>query len=134
MDTDIIMVMLDTRTPMDTMDTMENVKQKPSLKLIPFIYTVVCMDITDMLDTHTPMDTMDTMENVKLMPMLTQFCSMVDMDTMDMLVTMDTLDTLMYTMDRYQHQQRNLTQKMDTNHCLLSSSVTFIFQCLTVIQ
>merc|ERR1719402_1387691 len=134
MDTDIIMVMLDTRTPMDTMDTMENVKQKPSLKLIPFIYTVVCMDITDMLDTHTPMDTMDTMESVKLMPMLTQFCSMVDMDTMDMLVTMDILDTPMYTMDRYQHQQMNPTQKIDTNHSLLSSSVTFIFQCLTVIQ
>merc|ERR1719348_476051 len=77
---------------------------------------------------------MDTMENVKLMPMLTQFCSMVDMDTMDMLVIMDTLDTPMYTMDRYQHQQMNLTQKMDTNHSLLSSSVAFIFQCLTVIQ
>merc|ERR1719187_2140698 len=71
---------------------------------------------------------MDTMESVKLMPMLTQFCSIVDMDTMDM------LDTPMYTMDRYQHQQMNLTQKMDTNHSLLSSSVTFIFQCLTVIQ
>merc|ERR1719466_180036 len=119
---------------MDTMDTMENVKQKPSPKLIPFIYTEVCMGITDMPDTHTPMDTMDTMESVKLMPMLTQFCSMVDMDTMDMLVTMDTLDTPMYTMDRYQHQLMNLTQKMDTNHSLLSSSVTFIFQCLIVIQ
>merc|ERR1711887_286105 len=77
------------------MDTMESVKQKPSLKLIPFIYTVVSMDMLD---------------------------------------TMDTLDTPMYTMDRYQHQQMNLTQKMDTNHSLLSSSVTFIFQCLTVIQ
>merc|ERR1712030_169105 len=103
-------------------------------KLIPFIYTVVCMDIMDMLDTHTPMDTMDTMESGKLMPMLTQFYSMVGMDTMDMLDTMDILDTPMYTMDRYQHQQMNLAQKMDTNHCLLSSSVTFIFQCLTVIQ
>merc|ERR1711936_528704 len=77
---------------------MESVKLKPSLKLIPFIYTVAFMDI------------------------------------MDMLVTMDILDTPMYTMARYQHQQRNLTQKLDTNHCLLSSSVTFIFQCLTVIQ
>merc|ERR1711936_37533 len=57
---------------------------------------------------------MDTMESVKQMPMLTQFCSMVDMDTMD----------------RYQHQQMKMTQKMDTNHSLLSSSVTFIFQCL----
>merc|ERR1719309_1378809 len=129
-----IMDMLDTHTAMGTMDTMESVKQKPSPKLIPFIYMVVCMDITDMLDTHTPMDTMDTMESGKLMPMLTQFYSMVDMDTMDMLDTMDILDTPMYTMDRYQHQQRNLTQKLDTNHCLLSSSVTFIFQCLTVIQ
>merc|ERR1712002_136807 len=71
---------------------------------------------------------MDTMENAKLMPMPIQFCSMVDM------VTMDILDTLMYTMDRYKHKQMNLTQKMDTNHCLLSSSVTFIFQCLTIIQ
>merc|ERR1712002_831870 len=68
---------------------------------------------------------MDTMENAKLMPMLIQFCSMVDMDT---------LDIPMYTTDRYQHQQMNLTQKMDTIHSLLSSSVTFIFQCLTVIQ
>merc|ERR1712055_1020463 len=108
---------LDTHTPMDTMDTMESVKLKQSPKLIPFIYMVVCMDIMDMLDTHTPMDTMDTMESGKLMPMLTQFCSMVDMDTMDMLDTMDILDTPMYTMDRYQHQQMNLTQKMDTNHC-----------------
>merc|ERR1719153_852121 len=77
---------------------------------------------------------MDTTESVKLMPMLTQFCSMVDMDTMDMLDTMDTLDTPMYTMDRYQHQQMNLTQKLDTNHCLFSSSVSFIFQCLTIIR
>merc|ERR1711970_929308 len=115
-------------------DTMESVKLKQSLKLNPFIYMVVCMDIMDMLDTLTTMVTMDTMESVKLMPMLTQFCSMVDMDTMDMLVTMDTLDTHMYTMDGYHHQQMNLTQKMDTNHSLLSSSVTFIFQCLTVIQ
>merc|ERR1719309_597406 len=74
------------------MDTMESVKQKPSLKLIRFISMVVSM------------------------------------------VTMDILDTPMYTMDRYQHQQMNMTQKIDTNHCLLSSSVTFIFQCLTVIQ
>merc|ERR1711970_1021975 len=129
-----IMDMPDTHTPMVTMDTMESVKLKQSLKLIPFIYMVVCMDIMDMLDTLTPMVTMDTMESVKLMPMLIQFCSMVDMDTMDMLDTMDTLDTPMYTMDRYQHQQMNLTQNMDTNHSLLSSSVTFIFQCLTVIQ
>merc|ERR1711970_1540131 len=88
-----IMDMPDTHTPMVTMDTMESVKLKQSPKLIPFIYMVVCMDIMDMLDTHTPMVTMDTMESVKLMPMLTQFCSMVDMDTMDMLDTMDTLDT-----------------------------------------
>merc|ERR1712055_598882 len=92
-----IMDMLDTHTPMDTMDTMENVKLMQSLKLIHLIYMVVCMDITDMLDTHTPMGTMDTMESAKLMPMLIQFCSMVDMDTMDMLVTMDILDTPMYT-------------------------------------
>merc|ERR1711910_212961 len=126
--------MLDTHTPMGTMDTLESVKLKQSLKLIHFIYTVVCMDIMDMLDTHTPMDTMDTMESGKLMPMLTQFYSMVDMDTMDMLDTMDILDTPMYTMDKYQHQQMKMTQKMDTNHSLLSSSVTFIFQCLTLIR
>merc|ERR1711910_305876 len=59
--------MLDTHTPMDTM---ESVKQKPSLKLILCICTVVSMDITDMLDTHTPMDTMDTMESVKQKPSL----------------------------------------------------------------
>merc|ERR1719228_956024 len=80
---------------------------------------------------------MDTMESVKQKPRpkLIPFIYMVVcMDTMDMLVTMDTLDIPMYTMDRYQHQQMNLTQKMDTNHSLLSSSVTFIFQCLTTIQ
>merc|ERR1712119_209392 len=54
--------MLDTHTPMDTMDTMESVKQKPSLKLILCICTVACMDIMDMLDTHTLMDTMDTLD------------------------------------------------------------------------
>merc|ERR1719369_1477909 len=90
---------------MDTMDTMENVKQKPSLKLILCICTVACMD---------------TMESVKLMPMLIQFCSMVDMDTMDMLDThtpMDTMDTL----DRYPHHQMNLTQKLDTNAFFFSN-------------
>merc|ERR1711910_209355 len=54
--------MLDTHTHMDTMDTMESVKQKPSLKLILCICTVVSMDIMDMLDTHPPMDTMDTLD------------------------------------------------------------------------
>merc|ERR1712055_1052283 len=58
--------MLDTHTPMDTMDTMESVKLKPSLKLILCICMVVSMDIMDMLGIHTPMDTMDTMESVKL--------------------------------------------------------------------
>merc|ERR1719309_1522441 len=109
-----IMDMLDTHTPMVTTDTLESVKQKPSLRLIPFTCTVACMDIMDMLDIHTPMDTMDTMENVKLMPMLIQFCSMVDMDITDMLDThtpMVTMDTL----DRYEHHQMNLTQKLDTN-------------------
>merc|ERR1712055_934217 len=54
--------MLGIHTPMDTMDTMESVKQKPSLKLILYICMVACMDIMDMLDTHTPMDTMDTLD------------------------------------------------------------------------
>merc|ERR1712215_169077 len=115
-----IMDMLDTHTPMVTTDTLESVKQKPSLRLIPFTCTVACMDIMDMLDTHTPMDTMDIMESVKLKPMLIQFCSMVDMDIMDMLDThtpMDTMDTL----DRYEHHQMNLTQKLDTNAFFFSN-------------
>merc|ERR1712183_1225316 len=109
--------MLGIHTPMDTMDTMESVKQKPSLKLILCICTVACMDIMDMLDTHTPTDTMDTMESVKLRlnPRLIPFtCTVVCMDIMDMLDThtpMDTMDTL----DRYEHHHLNRTQKLDTN-------------------
>merc|ERR1711910_189005 len=82
---------------------MESVKQKPSPKLIPFIYTVVCMDIMDMLDTHTPMDTMDTMESVKQKPspkLIPFIYTVVCMDIMDMLdthtpmVTMDTMENV----------------------------------------
>merc|ERR550519_2783523 len=97
---------------MDTMDTMESVKQKPSLKLILCICTVVSMDITDMLGIHTPMDTMDTLESVKQKPSLRLIpftCTVVCMDIMDMLDThtpMDTMDIL----DRYEHHQMNLTQ------------------------
>merc|ERR1719309_1288999 len=88
---------------MDTMDTMESVKQKPSPKLIPFIYIVVCMDITDMLDTHTPMDTTDTMESVMLrlnLRLIPFTCTVAYMDIMDMLdthtpmVTMDTMESV----------------------------------------
>merc|ERR1711936_171597 len=108
--------MLDTHTPMDTMDTMESVKQKPSLKLILCICTVVSMDITDMLGIHTPMVTTDTLESVMQKPSLRLIpftCTVVCMDIMDMLDThtpMDTMDTL----DRNEHHQMNLTQKLDT--------------------
>merc|ERR1711936_640488 len=94
----------------------ESVKQKPSLKLILCICTVVSMDITDMLGIHTPMDTMDTMESVKLrqsLKLILCICTVASMDIMDMLDThtpMDTMDTL----DRNEHHQMNLTQKLDT--------------------
>merc|ERR1711970_682344 len=84
---------------------------------------VVCMDIMDMLDTHTLMDTMDTTENVKLRlnpRLIPCICMVVCMDIMDMLDThthMDTMDTL----DRYQHHQMNLTQKLDTNAFFFSN-------------
>merc|ERR1711970_1641054 len=115
--------MLDTHTPMVTMDTMESVKQKPSLRLIPCICTVAFMDIMDMLDTHTLMDTMDIMESVeqrrslKLIPFT---CTVASMDIMDMLDThtpMATMDTL----DRYENHQMNLTQKSDTNAFFFSN-------------
>merc|ERR1719230_1751978 len=111
--------MLDTHMPMDTMDTMESVKQKPSLKLILCICTVVSMDIMDMLDTHTPMDTMDTMESVKqkLIPFTCTVASMDIMDMLDILTPMDIMDTL----DRYEHHQMNLTQKLDTNAFFFSN-------------
>merc|ERR1711936_746139 len=115
--------MLDTHTPMDTMDTMESVKQKPSLKQILCICTVASMDITDMLDTHTPMVTTDTLESVKQKPSLRLIpftCTVVCMDIMDMLDThtpMDTMDTL----DRYEHHQMDLTQKLDTNAFFFSN-------------
>merc|ERR1719427_1366359 len=105
------------------MDTMESVKQKPSLRLIPFICTVDCMDIMDMLDILTPMDTMDIMESVmlRLNPRLIPFtCMVACMDIMDMLDThipMDTMDTL----DRYEHHQMNLAQKLDTNAFFFSN-------------
>merc|ERR1712050_474216 len=101
----------------------ENVKQRRSLKLIPFTCTVAFMDIMDMLDTHTLMDTMDTMESVmlRLNPRLIPFtCTVVCMDITDVLDThtlMDTMDTL----DRYEHHQMNLTQKLDTNAFFFSN-------------
>merc|ERR1711970_1059466 len=114
-----IMDMLDTHTPMGTMDTMESVKQKPSLKLIPFIYMVVCMDIMDMLDILTPMDTMDIMESVKLR-LIPFTCMVACMDITDMLDTLTHMDT-MDTLDRYEHHQMNLTQKLDTNAFFFSN-------------
>merc|ERR1719369_1685668 len=122
------MDMLDTLTPMDTLDTMESVKLtlRLSLKLILLISTVDCTDITDMLDIHTPMDIWDIMESVKLSLLIYME---VSMDTMAMLaipIHMDTSDT----MDKHEQHQKNLPQKMDTNHSLLSSSVTTMFQCL----
>merc|ERR1712055_542877 len=115
--------MLGIHTPMDTMDTMENVKLRQSLKLILCICTVVSMDITDMLDTHTLMDTTDTLESVKQKPSLRLIpftCTVACMDIMDMLDThtpMDTMDTL----DRYPHHQMNRTQKLDTNAFFFSN-------------
>merc|ERR1719427_305935 len=129
------MDMLDTHTPMDTMDTMESVKQKPSLKLILCICTVASMDITDMLDTHTPMDTLDTLESVKQKPSLRLIpftCTVACMDITDMLDTHTPMD-IMDTLDRYEHHQMNRTQKLDTN-AFFFSNLPSIFQCLTLIQ
>merc|ERR1719431_2326337 len=115
--------MLDTPTLMDTMDTMESVMLRLNPRLIPFTCTVVCMDITDMLDILTPMDTMDTMESVmlRLNPRLIPFTCTVDcMDITDMLDTLTPMDT-MDTLDRYEHHQMNLTQKLDTNAFFFSN-------------
>merc|ERR1711887_3325 len=124
------MDMLDTLTPMDTLDTMESGKLslKLSLKLILLISTVDCTDITDMLDIHTHMDTWDIMESVKLKLILLIYME-VSMDTMAMLAIPTLMDTS-DTMDKHEQHQKNLPQKMDTNHSLLSSSVTTMFQCL----
>merc|ERR1719427_57613 len=128
--------MLDTHTPMDTMDTMESVKQRLNPRLIPFTCTVASMDIMDMLDILTPMDTMDTMEsvmlrlNLKLIPCI---CMVVSMDIMDMLDThtlMDTMDTL----DRYEHHQMNLTQKLDTNAFFFSHLHISVLDFITRIR
>merc|ERR1712215_153957 len=106
--------------PMDIMDTMESVKLRLNLRLIPFTCTVVSMDIMDMLDTHTPMVTMDTLESVKQKPSLKLIpftCTVASMDIMDMLDTHTPMDT----MDRYEHHQMNLTQKLDTNAFFFSN-------------
>merc|ERR1719495_1662053 len=108
---------------MVTMDTMESVKLRLNLRLIPCICMVDCMDIMDMLDTHTLTDTMDTMESVKQKPSLKLIlciCTVASMDITDMLDThtpMDTMDTL----DRYEHHQMNRTQKLDTNAFFFSN-------------
>merc|ERR1711970_1246865 len=102
---------------------MEGVKQKPSLKLIPCIFMVVSMGIMDMLDILTPMDTMDTMESamLRLNPRLIPFtCTVACMDITDMLDILTLMDT-MDTLDRYEHQQMNLTQKLDTNAFFFSN-------------
>merc|ERR1719427_1398418 len=130
------MDMLDTHTPMDTMDTMESVKQKPSLRLIPCICTVVSMDIMDMLDILTLMDTMDTMESVKQKPSLRLIpciCTVVSMDIMDMLDTLTLMDT-MDTLDRYEHHQMNLTQKLDTNAFFFSHLHISVLDFITRIR
>merc|ERR1712215_226757 len=114
----------------DTWDITESVKLsvRLSLKLILLISTVDCTDIMDILDIPTHMDIWDTMESVKLKLSLLIYME-VFMDTTAMLAIpthMDTLDTL----DKHQQHQMKLPQKMDTNHSLLSSSVTTMFQCL----
>merc|ERR1712215_454742 len=122
--------MPDIHTHMDTWDTMESVKLSlsQSLKLILLISMVDCMDIMDMLVIPTLMDTWDTMESVKLKLILLIYME-VSMDTMAMLAIPTLMDTS-DTMDKHQHHQMNLPCKIDTNHSLLSSSVTTMFQCL----
>merc|ERR1712223_757581 len=105
---------------MDIMDILESVKQKPSLKLIPFTCTEASRDIMDMLDTHTPMDIMDILESVKQKPSLK-------------LIPFTCTEASMDTLDRYEHHQMNLTQKLDTN-AFFFSNLPSIFQCLTLIQ
>merc|ERR1711974_148556 len=104
------LAMLDTMdTPMPTMDTTESVllMLSPRLMLIlPF-----CMEDMDILDTLDTTDTLMptdilTMASVPLMPsprlMLTLTFSMedMDMDTLDMLDTMDTPMVDIPTMDK----------------------------------
>merc|ERR1719187_2440661 len=119
-----IMDMLDIHTHMDTWDIMESVK----LKLILPISTVDCTDIMDMLDIPTHMDTWDTMGSVKLKLILLIYME-VSMDTMAMLAIPTLMDTS-DTMDKHEHHQMKLPLKTETNHSLLSSLVTTMFQCL----
>merc|ERR1711887_237075 len=62
---------------------------------------------------------MDTMESVKL-KLIPFTCTVASMDIMDMLdshTLMDTMDTL----DRDEHHQMNLSQKLDTNAFFFSN-------------
>merc|ERR1712236_15767 len=102
----------------DTTDTLESVKQKPSLKLIPCICMVASMDITDMQDTHTPMDTMDTLESVmlRLNPRLIPcICMVASMDIMDMLDTHTPMDIMDILESVKQKQADILTSSSDLN-------------------
>merc|ERR1711970_1443986 len=101
---------------------------KLSLKLILLISIVACTDIMDMLAIPTHMDTWDTMESVKLKLSLLIYIE-VSMDTMAMLAIPTLMDTS-DTMDKHEHHQMKLPCKTETNHSLLSSSVTTMFQCL----
>merc|ERR1719219_2686395 len=59
---------------------------------------------------------MDTMESVKLR-LIPFTCTVASMDMLDILTPMDIMDTL----DRYEHHQMNLTQKLDTNAFFFSN-------------
>merc|ERR1712002_849948 len=75
--------------------------------------------IMDMLDILTPMATMDIMGSVKLR-LIPFTCTVASMDITDMLDTLTLMDT-MDPLDRYEHHQMNLTQKLDTNAFFFSN-------------
>merc|ERR1712227_577077 len=119
-----IMDMLDTHTPMDTMER-DLLMLSQRLMLIPISCTedmaLAMLDIMDMLVTHTPTDTTERdllMLSQRLMLMLPT--SMVD--TMDMpdLMPMDTEATDTHTGDKSYTPCKNSTkQKPKANNIFL---------------
>merc|ERR1711963_1135106 len=113
-----IMDMLDTHTPMDTMER-DLLMLSQRLMLIPISCTEVMalamLDIMDMLDTHTPMD---TTERDRLMLRLPT--SMADTTDMPDLMPMDTEATDTHTGDKsYNHCKNSTKQKLKANNILL---------------
>merc|ERR1712227_1122423 len=119
-----IMDMLDTHTPMDTMER-DLLMLSQRLMLIPISCTedmvLAMLDIMDMLDTHTPTDTTERdllMLSQRLMLMLPT--PMADTTDMPDLMPMDTEATDTHTGDKsYNHCKNSTKQKLKANNILL---------------